>query len=158
MVVGWELGCVEEYKSAPFQLITILNTLEHMYSPRKVLDKLWTLLDDEGVLLIIVPDLCNNNIMITVDGFLSNAHLYTFDLYTIIQYARVTGYSIVCIDKQSEFNMSKFYIILRKGKVRDLLIDYHPDINQKRSLLLAADTIMSEQMKMLQYFKDTKVK
>lgn len=53
-------GTVEEFLSAPpgerFDVITLLNVLEHLRDPKAVLRGLWGTVADSGILVIVVPD------------------------------------------------------------------------------------------------------
>jgi uncharacterized Zn finger protein (UPF0148 family) len=75
---------IEDYEpKIKFRCVTMLNTLEHMYSPVTILKKVYNIMADKSVLLVSVPDLLNTNIQRPTDAYLSNAHLYTFSQYTL---------------------------------------------------------------------------
>lgn len=75
---------IEDYNpDFKFDIITMLNALEHVTSPTEVLTKIHSLLNDGGHVLISVPNLTSTNITIPVDAFLSNAHLYNFTPATL---------------------------------------------------------------------------
>jgi 2-polyprenyl-3-methyl-5-hydroxy-6-metoxy-1,4-benzoquinol methylase len=133
---------LENYKEKDFGLITILNTLEHMHSPRKALEKIHSILKDDGKLMIVVPELYNCVLKVTVDGFLSNAHLYTFDTYTIMKYLELTGFEIENMCIVDEFNMQKVYAICRKTEPKEP--DFYKKVNTQdlKQRLYATDFIV----------------
>ncbi len=69
----------EDYDTdARFDLITILNTLEHVSHPIAFLRHARDLLTEDGKLLVCVPDIHTKSVTVPTDAFLSNAHLYHF--------------------------------------------------------------------------------
>ncbi len=74
----------EDYRTdMRFDLITCLNTLEHVLSPKVFLRKMRGLLTEEGKVLVGVPHLLTQTVNVSVDAFLSAAHLYHFTLETL---------------------------------------------------------------------------
>jgi SAM-dependent methyltransferase len=53
-------GTVEEFLATPsrtsFDVVTMLNVFEHVKEPRQVLNRLRSLLSDEGIIVLVVPD------------------------------------------------------------------------------------------------------
>jgi hypothetical protein len=97
-----------------YDLITMLNTLEHMYNPIKELEKIHNLLDDNGHLLVSVPDIWNINIKKPMDAYLSNAHLFNFSHNTLGVMLFKCKYDI-CIPIYIEEEIgNKLYLLARK--------------------------------------------
>lgn len=115
---------VEDYDDSNFDLVTIVNTLEHMHSPTNTLNKIHSVLKDDGKILIIVPYLYTRNCSLSGDMFMSNAHLYQFDMDTIKQYMNKCGFEILHIGDRNEFNMNKIYCIARKAEPKPIDINY----------------------------------
>ncbi len=111
---------LEEYDpECKFSLITILNTLEHLYSPKKSLLQIRNLLTDDGICLISVPDIFTTYNWSTVNGFLSSAHLYTFSARTLLNYLDVCGFEPLTMANSVEPNFAKIYAIVRKCEQKD---------------------------------------
>jgi len=115
------------YNEKDFDLITILNTLEHMHNPFAALARIRGMLGDEGHLLVTVPNLYNNLLTTSADGFLSNAHLYTFDVQSITNYMNICGFEIERLSLAHEENMQKIYLLVKKGDVRDINVLVKPE-------------------------------
>lgn len=109
-----------------FDIITMLNTLEHLYSPREVLFKLRDVLTDNGHVLISVPNLYNNTLNIHIDGFFSNAHIYNFSAKTLSELMMECGYKIKNIFYINENMGNKIYLLATKNKSfnKDSIIQY----------------------------------
>ncbi len=104
-----------------FSLITIVNTLEHMYSPKASLLKIRSMMKDDGVLVVVVPDLYTPLLLCDVNGFLSNAHLYTFESYTLVQMMSSAGLDIKKLAYSIEPNFSKIYCIAKKSETEPVV-------------------------------------
>lgn len=114
---GLEVECttIESYDPGmKFDIITMLNALEHVYSPTETLEKIHSLLNEDGYLLICVPNLYNRTIHIPVDAFLSNAHLYNFSIDTLTAYFLKTGFKIVNQYQVTEEMGDKIYLLGQK--------------------------------------------
>ena len=105
---------LEDYKENGFDFITILNTLEHMHDPHKALLKIRDMLTDNGRVLITVPYLFTTTIKMSTDAFMSNAHLYTFDLNTLNGYLLKSGLETQRTSIVEEHNMQKIYVYAKK--------------------------------------------
>lgn len=106
---------LEEYQGeSKFSTITMLNALEHVYSPTEVLTKINSLLNDDGYVLISVPNIYNRTINLPVDAFLSNAHLYNFSEFTIRSLFDKCGFKVVNIDHITEEMGDKLYVLGQK--------------------------------------------
>jgi 2-polyprenyl-3-methyl-5-hydroxy-6-metoxy-1,4-benzoquinol methylase len=64
--------------SKQYDLVVINNSLEHFYSPKEILEKAKTMLLPGGKILVEVPSLMYPYPGITICGFLSSAHNFTF--------------------------------------------------------------------------------
>ena len=42
--------------SESFDVVTLLNVIEHLRDPKAVLRRLWEMVADEGILVAVVPD------------------------------------------------------------------------------------------------------
>lgn len=106
---------IEDYNPGiKFDIITMLNALEHVLSPTDVLNKIHSLLNDGGYLLVSVPNLYNRTIHIPVDAFLSNAHLFNFSIDTLTQYFLKCGFKIVKSYQVVEEMGEKIYLLGQK--------------------------------------------
>jgi 2-polyprenyl-3-methyl-5-hydroxy-6-metoxy-1,4-benzoquinol methylase len=112
-----------------FDIITMLNALEHVLSPTAVLNKIHSLLNDGGYVLISVPNLENHTIHISVDAFLSNAHLFNFTPATLAILMRKCGLVPVKAYPVIEEMGEKVYILAQKGEPNKII--YDDDVEQK---------------------------
>jgi SAM-dependent methyltransferase len=102
-----------------FDIITIMNTLEHMYSPVATLQKIHELLDVGGHVLISVPNIENVLVSRNMDAFMSNAHLYNFSPQTLISMLQKTGFEPVAIHILFEEIGEKIYALAKKAEPQE---------------------------------------
>jgi 2-polyprenyl-3-methyl-5-hydroxy-6-metoxy-1,4-benzoquinol methylase len=121
-------------------LVTMLNTLEHMTNPMEELRKIHNILEDDGYLMISVPDLYNTNIRRPVDAYLSNAHLFNFSRNTLSMMLFLTGFEIMHPIVVTEEIGDKIYVICRKGKGGSVETQ-RPSPEATRNFLLCVDAI-----------------
>jgi len=121
---------IEDYNPGfQFDIITMLNALEHVLSPTAALTKIHSLLNDGGYVLISVPNLENHTIHIGVDAFLSNAHLYNFTPATLAILMRKCGLIPVKAYPVIEEMGEKVYILAQKGEPNEII--YDDNVEQK---------------------------
>jgi len=106
-----------------FDIITMLNALEHVISPTTVLQKIHSLLNDRGHVLISVPNLLSTHINIPVDAFLSNAHLFNFTAATLGIMAQKCGLKPVKMFSVSEEMGKKIYMLAKKSEPVEVEFD-----------------------------------
>ena len=106
-----------------FDIITMLNALEHVISPTAVLQKIHSLLNDGGHVLISVPNLLSTHINIPVDAFLSNAHLYNFTAATLGIMMSKCGLLLEKVWLISEEMGQKIYMLAQKGEPVEVEFD-----------------------------------
>ena len=119
-ITGTVYNCMlEDFKpDMEFDMITMLNTLEHLSSPTKELEKIRTFL--KGYLLISVPDLMSTNVHIPPDAFLSCAHVYHFDINSITKLVEKCGYKTVMVYIFEEQIGNKLYLLLEKAECKPI--------------------------------------
>jgi len=123
-----------------FRCITMLNTLEHMHSPVKVLKKIHSIMDEKAALMVSVPDLLNTNVQITMDAYLSNAHLYNFTEKTLAAMLVKTGFRPIFSNYIPEEIGNKLYIIALRAKPQEP--EYKkPDIEKLKAFLSCANDL-----------------
>ena len=127
---------LEEYQGeSKFDVITMLNALEHVYSPTEVLRKIYNLLNDKGIVLISVPNILSTTINIPVDAFLSNAHLYNFTILTLGTIMQKCGLKPIDAYLISEEMGEKIYMIAEKNIEFERILD--EDIRKRIELTKA---------------------
>jgi len=115
----------DEYETdKKFDVVTILNTLEHMYSPLATLKKIHKLLNDDKILIISVPYIYNLNLKKPMDAYLSNAHLYNFSITTLDVLLKKAGFQMLSYIFVPEQIGDKLYVIAHK-------VDEHKYDDQK---------------------------
>lgn len=107
--LGEEEGDIEKYfwadrlSGEKYDYIILADVLEHLYDPIEVLKRCKDYLKDDGVVLLSVPNIANNNIILsllsdefnyTKVGLLDNTHIRFFTYKTIYQIADKLGYSV----------------------------------------------------------------
>lgn len=131
---------IEDYNpDFRFDIITMLNALEHVTSPTAVLQKIHILLNDGGHVLVSVPNLLSTHINIQVDAFLSNAHLFNFTAATLGIMMRKCGLMPVKVWLFSEEMGQKVYMLARKDVPTEVIFD--DDIEQR--IVIAKDFLES---------------
>lgn len=115
---------IEDYSPGfRFNIITMLNTLEHVTSPTAVLSKIHSLLNEGGYVLISVPNLLSTSINIPVDAFLSNVHLYNFTPATLCIMAQKCGLRPVGVYLLPEEMGEKIYMLAQKDESVEVEFD-----------------------------------
>lgn len=115
-----------------FDIITILNTLEHVYSPKSTLKKIRSLLTNTGIVILSVPNVFNINIKRNVDAYLSNAHIYNFSSDTLINLLRSIGLSPSDIYYIPEIIGDKLYVVAKKSEPIEVIYSI-PDVDLIKS-------------------------
>jgi SAM-dependent methyltransferase len=77
-----------------YDVIFCCNTLEHMYSPRELLQKMQQLLTKDGIVVIEIPSYRYPYVHCYMDAFFSSAHNYTFSHDSFAALANQCGYGI----------------------------------------------------------------
>lgn len=93
----------EAYKEMRYDYIVLLDVIEHIRYPERLLEKLKELLKKEGYLLISTPNIAHNSIIInllnnyfeyTDVGILDNTHLKFYTYYSFCQLLHDAGFTI----------------------------------------------------------------
>ena len=115
---------IEDYSPGfKFNIITMLNALEHVTSPTAVLNKIHSLLNDGGHALISVPNLTSTTINIPVDAFLSNAHLFNFTAHALGIMMCKCGLAPEKVWLIPEEMGEKVYMLARKDVAHEIIFD-----------------------------------
>jgi len=88
------VGTLDTYTEGDYDLITICDTLEHVYSPTDTMTTIRGLLNKTGQVFIEVPDAFYPYTQIPIDAFLSSAHTYTFSQNTLGSLLSKTGFNV----------------------------------------------------------------
>ncbi len=126
---GLNVQCttVEEYEGGPFELITMMNALEHVADPVAVLTKLRSLLTGNGRVMVSVPNLYGKVVNLPPDVFLSNAHLYNFGEATLTALFLRCGLRPVALAKVIESIGEKLYMLSKKAKPAEVTPSFSLD-------------------------------
>ncbi len=134
---------IEDYETdIRFKCITMLNTLEHVYSPTEVLNKINRLMAPGGYILINVPDFFSTAIIKPRDVFLSSAHLYAFSTKTLTGMLNKCGFRVIAIAYDIESIGGKIYTIAKKEVCGAKEYD-KPDVDKVKRFLQLADELYS---------------
>ena len=111
--LGKEEGDAEKYVWAEklagqkYDFIIFADVLEHLYNPEKIIGKCSKFLKNNGVILISVPNMANNNIILsllndefnyTPTGLLDDTHIKFFTYKSLVKMVNELGYGISYID------------------------------------------------------------
>lgn len=111
--LGIEEGDAEKYVWAEklagqkYDFIIFADVLEHLHNPEKILGDCRNFLKDNGVILISVPNMANNNIILsllndefnyTPTGLLDDTHIRFFTYKSLLKMVNGLGYGISYID------------------------------------------------------------
>ena len=140
-------GAYASIKDVPkkYDIVTMLNTLEHVYSPTETLQEIYDVCGK--YLLISVPEFFNTNITRAVSAYLSNAHLYTFTRPAIRAMLKKCGFNVLKIYSLPEEIGNKLYILSEKGEPSEATY-YKPDMNIVRDFMRAWYTMTNIKMKL----------
>lgn len=128
--------------SEKFECVTLFNSLEHMLSPTETLQRIYDLMVDDGILMISVPNLINNTLKVLPDGFLSNAHTYTFSSYTLEKLLLKTGFVPMGTQNTVESIGTKLYVFAQKKKPVDVIYNDKIESETYRMYFVAMDCFM----------------
>lgn len=84
---------LDDLGNQKFDIITIINTLEHMYNPKEVLLNLRDNMNEDSRIIIAVPNLINSALHTTMDAWFSAAHLYHFEMDSLLNLVLSCGFS-----------------------------------------------------------------
>lgn len=145
----------ESYKpTAKFDVVTILNTLEHMPNPVEILKKIRSIMEPDGICLVCVPNIQNMLINKNVDAFLSNAHLYNFSPYTLGMMMKKAGLWPVLIESKYEELGDKIYIAAKIGPEIEIDFDGYQSCYEEQIVMInAIDRLVQAKIKIQETMK-----
>jgi len=106
-----------------YDVITMLNTLEHLTDPCKTLLKIRSIMKDDGILLVSVPNIFNTMLTRNMDAFMSNAHLYNFSHNTLTMLMMKCGLNPIYMETILEEIGEKIYMACTKDTIKNLKFD-----------------------------------
>ncbi|TLT04541.1 class I SAM-dependent methyltransferase [Aliarcobacter cibarius] len=107
--------------SDKFDIITSFHVIEHIKEPLKILDKLKNLLEDNGKLIIEVPNANDALLTIYENEAFSNftywsCHLYLYTQHTLNLLAKQSGFEVEFIKHIQRYPLSNHLYWLSKNK------------------------------------------
>lgn len=93
-------------------LITMYHVLEHLSNPKEVLERLYTLSNENTRLLIEVP-IIENGLTNDINGFFSVQHLTHFSRNSFKNILQLSGWEIVEWEEQKDYNGCR--VLAKKG-------------------------------------------
>ena len=101
-----------------FDMVSIRNVLEHVYSAKEFLNRAQELVNDNGYLLLELPSADRPYPAMPVDVFMSAAHIFT---YTIDSVRELADECNMHVDKYAySGHKSCMLILLKKGKINQM--------------------------------------
>jgi len=130
---------IEEFNPASkYDLISLQNTLEHLYDPISVIQKARNILTDDGLLLISVPNVLTCVHWLAVDAFMSCAHLFAFSQLTLVQLMLKCGFREHATYTYFESMGEKLYCFFKKCEPQTPQF-IKPDVEKYKRFLSAWD-------------------
>lgn len=103
-----------------FDIVFFYHVMEHLENPKRILERCRNLLNENGLIIIAVPD-CENQF--TLNASIKNPyHLWHFSKQSLEKLSVQLNYNVVKIDSFSRLpkNHRRFYKILKKLKLNFL--------------------------------------
>lgn len=134
-LVGIDEGNIENYiwaerlSDEKYDFIIFADVLEHLYDPVEVLNRCKDFLKKDGVILLSVPNIANNNVILnllqdefeyTPNGLLDDTHIHFFTHKSLNRIAKFLGYGITYAD----YTLGKMGETEVKVDLKDCLFDY----------------------------------
>lgn len=121
--VGEKLFCLkyidsyfENYSpSEKYDIIIFQNSLEHFYSGKECMNHAREMINDDGIVIIEVPDVYMPYPNISIDGWLSSAHVFHYSKDSIINLCNISGFTAKTISYDGD--KSKMLILAEKCPV-----------------------------------------
>ena len=125
-------------KKESFDLITMLEVLEHVHNPAKVIKNIWKALKPNGLIVIIVPNvdsLASNIMQSRCNMFLGMSHITMFDPNTLKNFMYKHSFKqVFCTTITSELSVINNYLnmqdpYLGNAKIKSPLLKKWNDKN-----------------------------
>jgi Methyltransferase domain len=110
---------LDDLGNQKFDIITILNTLEHMFNPKEALLSLRKNMTENSRIVIAVPNLINSALFTSMDAWFSAAHLYHFEMDSLLTLILSCGFEPVMGFVTVEGIGEKLYICVSKSVIPD---------------------------------------
>jgi len=131
------LGTDVEQKFDPkhngyFDLIIMRHVLEHFGNPIKVLEQVMTLLKDDGILYIAVPNSLYYGKYTLQNHFFRMVHTYYFSIHSLKNVFNKAGLNTIWMEEGDDYNDMELYTVVRKGEVKEPLLNKKNYDEQKK--------------------------
>ncbi|PLX28278.1 hypothetical protein C0581_02990 [Candidatus Parcubacteria bacterium] len=114
-----------------FGLVSLLHTLEHIENPSVILENIYNVLDDDGMLYIEVPDVFHPKSCFYI-SFYSSPHLYVFSHSSLTNLLSNNRFEVV----YSGIVPRGLYVLAKKKSTKDLNKYKIDDIEKIRKITL----------------------
>jgi len=109
-------GDVEDFNEKNLDVIVLWNVLEHLYEPQKEMKHLVSLLKDDGIMLIKVP---NHTPETLIDEHMLPEHVFNFNLKSLKFLFKLIGLKIL----ETQFGMDEkiptiTVVVQKRGKIK----------------------------------------
>lgn len=98
---------LSHFTGQQFDVILFVDVLEHLSAPEKVLASAATLLKDDGLILVSIPNVAHNDIILkllhnrwdyTRTGLLDDTHIHFWGAENLKELAQKAGLEIICLE------------------------------------------------------------
>ncbi len=120
------LGTIEEFETDnKFSIITLLDLIEHLVEPDKIFQYINKLMEKDGILVIVTPDISSlaSKIFKNKWWHYRIAHVNFFDIKSLTYLLKKNGFEIIQ-KKRYVWNFSMYYLVTR----------LFPSLKKKKSL------------------------
>lgn len=116
-----------KYKPRTFDVITLLDVIEHLEDPRKALRRLKRVLKSDGLLIINTGDA--GSLLARIEGkgwhfFIPPQHLFFFSRKTITDLLQQAGFQVIKIDYKGKWVSIRYFLNLYKQIYQNSLGDF----------------------------------
>lgn len=133
-----QVDLAEHLPEQQYDIVMFADVLEHLYDPGKVLEKIKSVLSDDGYVLASIPNVVHSSVIFEMlngnfdyrqYGLLDNTHIRFFTKKTIYQLFEKAGFVISHLDRVTCRDCDTEFGAASRGKEDQLILDYIRDRN-----------------------------
>jgi len=105
-----------------FDVIIMRHVLEHFADPVSAMQKVRTILKDDGIVYIAVPNNLKFGNSKLLDNWFRVVHTYYFNIHSLGNVFKKSGIKTLLIEEGDEYNQRELFAIAKKGKIQEVNI------------------------------------
>ncbi len=102
-----------------FDVIIMRHVLEHFANPVSAMQKVRTILKDDGIAYIAVPNNLKFGNSKLLDNWFRVVHTYYFNVHSLENIFRKSGIKTLVMEEGDEYNQKELFVIVKKGDVQE---------------------------------------